>query len=444
MVLEAVSHLVREVVDPNKAILAILASIVVFGLRNWARGFINEAERDLHGKTYLLVVRYASPTLIFTSWRRAQKTRGQGCFSGPGLSLLQALAARGAQIVALHPDPMDAEVTQLILLLRSAARNERIYADQCDMLSIASVQRFAAQWSKNGKSGMVQDLEAKIDGVVFSDGLGSGLSAAPTSQEIHQVQVRSRLAMIQFLLPVLLKSSRNSTSGVRIVSQVSPLYSAALDHSTTLSLNCILPDERASAPATDNVFYGSSWRTQGRSALAAILLVQELHTRFATRNPNLLFISVCPGFTRSFLHASIGNIRRGGWPLRLLAYPFIWVFAKSASEASQILLTALLADVRKPEVIDPAAPPDEGAVCRATKSEIPPVVILRGGTLVREGREVRIMGLDSRNLLGSNLWAHENLAIDAELKLAAERKKPVGREGAEGDPHPGAGRAKSE
>ncbi|KDE06484.1 hypothetical protein MVLG_03138 [Microbotryum lychnidis-dioicae p1A1 Lamole] len=423
MVLEAVSHLVREVVDPNKAILAILASIVVFGLRNWARGFINQAERDLHGKTYLLV----------------------GCFSGPGLSLLQALAARGAQIVALHPDRTDAEVTQLILLLRSAARNERIYADQCDMLSIASVQQFAAQWSKNGKSGMVQDLEAKIDGIVFSDGLGSGLSAAPISHEIHQMQVRSRLAMIQFLLPVLLKSSRNSTSGVRIVSQVSPLYSAALDHSTILSLKCVLPDERASASATDNVFYGSSWRTQGRSALAAILLVQELHTRFATRNPNLLFISVCPGFTRSFLHASIGNIRRGGWPLRLLAYPFIWVFAKSASEASQILLTALLADVRKPEVIDPAAPPDEGAaVYRARKLEIPPVVILRGGTLVREGHEVRIIGLDSRNLLGSDLWAHETLAIDAELKLAAERKKPVGKEGAEGDPHPWVGRAKSE
>ncbi|SCV69355.1 BQ2448_2375 [Microbotryum intermedium] len=421
MVLEAVSHLVREVVDPTKGILVIVASIIVLSLRNWAKGYINQADRDLHSKTYLLV----------------------GCFSGPGLSLLQALASRGAQIVALHPDPLDAEVAQLVLLLRSAARNERIYAEQCDMLSIASIQGFAGQWSKNGKRGMVQDLEARIDGIVFSDGLGSGLSAAPTPHDLHQVQVRSRLAMIQFLLPVLLKSSRTSTSALRVVTQVSPLYSAALDHSTTLSLDRILPDDRESASATGNILGSSSWRSQGRSALAAIVLVQEMHARFATRNPNLLFVSVCAGFTRSFVHASMASVRHGGWLLRWLASPFVWVFAKSADEASQILLTALLADVRKLEIIDSVESLKEGAAYKAMNFENPPVVILRGGTLVREGSEVRITaGNDSRTSLGSELWAHETLAIDTELRVAADRKIPGGKEGVGGGP--GAERAKRE
>ena len=98
----------------------------------------------------------------------------QGGFSGAGLEVLQFLAAQGAQVIALHPDPTSASVVQLLMLLRSTSSNERIYVEECDLSSIDSIKGFIQKWQKDAKSGMVQDLEARIDGIIFCDGEGAG------------------------------------------------------------------------------------------------------------------------------------------------------------------------------------------------------------------------------------------------------------------------------
>ncbi|KAL7338766.1 RNA binding protein [Rhodotorula toruloides] len=176
-----------------------LAALVV-GLRAWSKGYVCKEERGLAGKTFLLT----------------------GGFSGVGLAVFQHLAAAGAQVIVLTPDPSSPSTIQLLLLLRSSTSNERLYAEECDLDSPASIKRFVEGWKKDAREGMVKDLEARIDGIVFCDEGGT----MEWREKAGRV-LTGRHMLVQLLMPVLLRSAATSTSPIRIVNTLdSPFYAA--------------------------------------------------------------------------------------------------------------------------------------------------------------------------------------------------------------------------
>jgi NAD(P)-dependent dehydrogenase (short-subunit alcohol dehydrogenase family) len=329
----------------------------------------------------------------------------QGGFSGAGLALFQSLAARGAQVIALHPSPATPTILQLVLLLRETSGNERLYADECDMADMGSIRSFVKRWEKDARGGMVQDLEARIEAVVFCDGEGAGLEGqgiglgrqtvddAGTLERYHSSLLLSRHCLVQLLLPTLLRSATHSP--VRIVNQVSPFYAARplnlsdLDYSTRK-----YPTRQP-------------WLAEGQSSLGSIALFRELQARVnesKNSGAGLAIVSVCGGFTRStFRHALRADSRQPhfswvGFLVYCALFPFIFLFAKSAAEASEGLLAAVLGSVKRadvPVVLGEAVEEDrpkidvDGKVRKGQGEKEREPMRVRGGAVYREGREVR-------------------------------------------------------
>lgn len=314
--------------------------------------------------------------------------------------MLRHLATRGAQVVVLHPTPADPAIFQLILLLRETTGNERIYADECDVMTVESVQAFAKRWGSDARKGMLSDLEATIEGLIFCDGDGSGLDGvgigvgkrhAPgsTSVELHHASlVLARHSLIQFLLPFIIRSS--ITSPVRIIFQLSPFYSA--------SSSPLLPSPSAVLDFTPPFTYPkwSPWLADGQASLASLALLRELQLRVnrgrKTDAAGIICLAACGGFTRAWfrrtLRASQGHENSSwiGFLVYIILLPFITLFAKSANEAAQDLLLTVLGSVT-PEAPGPhPSPEDVGKkVARPASKQKQ----LRPGALYREGEEIR-------------------------------------------------------
>lgn len=330
---------------------------------------------------------------------------------------MKALALRGAQIIVLHPNPNSPSILQLILLLRSTTSNERIYADECDMKDLASVRSFVKRWEKDGRVGMVGDLEARIEAVIFAGdeeddylgneggnirvfgGIGEGRVGVGEKQEreiVHQTRLLSRHALIQLLLPTLVRSSIHSP--VRIINDISPFYSISPLDLTDLNYS--------TRPYPIN----SPWLVEGQIALGSISLFRELQERVDETKKNdtggIIILSICGGFTRSWFRKTLRASSTSGaadstW-LGILVYtllfPFIYIGAKSAEEASQGMLAAILGNVRKEEVpsvlIEETEEESRIRLEKEKKDRIqldaqPSSVRLRGGMVYREGREIR-------------------------------------------------------
>lgn len=253
---------------------------------------------------------------------------------------------------------------------------------------------------------MVQDLEARIDGIVFCDGEGSGLESTGrgvrqqlvSTDEIdddpidvyHSAYVIARHALVQLLLPALLRSASTSSTPIRIIHQVSPFYST-------------IPQLRLDDLNWSTRPYpsGSPWLAEGQASLASVVLAKESQLRLADKS-NVAFISVCSGFTRRYVNDSLlhSSTTWLGFLLSWLLWPLIWSFCKSSQAASQILLAAVLAPVAGRNVpnVDgdqdgaataEQATGEDGSTARGVKrDEKKRKVALRGGALYREGLEV--------------------------------------------------------
>ncbi|PRQ72315.1 hypothetical protein AAT19DRAFT_9654 [Rhodotorula toruloides] len=372
-----------------------LAALVV-GLRAWSKGYVCKEERGLAGKTFLLT----------------------GGFSGIGLAVFQHLAASGAQVIVLTADPSSPSTIQLLLLLRSSTSNERLYAEECDLASAASIKRFVQGWKKDAREGMVKDLEARIDGIVFCDEAGE-----TRWQEKARKLLTGRHMLVQLLMPVLLRSAATSTSPIRIVNTLdSPFYAAVTpDTFDPASFVAEQSAEKADAPVVQ-ARQLSSIVQGGRIALASVLLWREFQARLstsaskpstglpatgdarvATSSPILAF-SVSPGVLRSSLRSLLPFSSRHSPHSRLpsslhallsllislLTYPLVWIFGKSADEGAQVVLGAIIGEVERVggggrvvkgpsgERVD--ADGLEGGDARLRMR-------VRGGALYREGRE---------------------------------------------------------
>lgn len=410
MVLEAAVHTITSI-GVARLLPWFAAAVGLYILRTWAKGFTCREERNLNNKTFVLIVSCSSFISPSSAVHSSSLPPAQGGFSGPGLSLFRSLASRGAQVIALHPTPSSPHILQLILLLRSSTSNERLYADECDMLDLASVRSFVKRWEKDARSGMVNDLEARIEGIIFCDGEGSGLDGNegmgvgrilaqhPTNDELaleryHTALLLSRHALVQLLLPTILRSAANTP--VRIINQISPFYAAS-----ALDLNDL---DYVTRPYPD----WEPWLVEGQASLGSIALFRELQLRVdEQRKPGsggLVIVSVCGGFTRAWarrtLRANFDNERFSwiGFAVHLIAFPLIFWLMKSAEEASQGLLGAVLGNVRRrdvPDIVGEEKANEDEEKNRVLKGkargkrEEKVTVPLRGGAVYREGVEIR-------------------------------------------------------
>ncbi|BGP35001.1 hypothetical protein JCM10296v2_006825 [Rhodotorula toruloides] len=407
-----------------------LAALVV-GLRAWSKGYVCKEERGLAGKTFLLT----------------------GGFSGVGLAVFQHLAEAGAQVIVLTPDPSSPATTQLLLLLRSSTSNERLYAEECDLGSPTSIKRFVEGWKKDAREGMVKDLEARIDGIVFCDEAGE-----TQWREKAKRVLMSRHMLVQLLMPVLLRSAATSTSPIRIVNTLdSPFYAAVTpDTFEPVPLVTEQAVEKADAPAEKSRQL-SSVVQGGRLALASVLLWRELQARLSTSEPKsltglsasgdarvatsspILAFSVSPGIIRSSLRSLLPFASRQsphsrvppsiyaslGLLFSLFTYPLVWIFGKSADEGAQVVLGAIMGEVERSgsaervvkgpsgERVDADGPEGTGGRQKMR---------VRGGALYREGWEVPLPLLDNlATSVRGEFWDAECKALESPLVWEARK-----------------------
>ncbi|GAA6042443.1 hypothetical protein JCM8097_008455 [Rhodosporidiobolus ruineniae] len=445
---------------------------LVLGLRNWASGYRcpDLDDGELAGKTYILT----------------------GGFSSTGIAVFARLAAAGAQVIALHPSPLSPSVVQILLLLRSSSSNERLYAEECDLSDLASVRMFVQRWQKDARAGMVQDLEARVDGILFCDGGGDGLGGVEglpydvgaeyvdqpagegRTERYHQAKLVGPHALVQLLLPVLLRSVATSTTPIRIINCVNPFYAAVPPAPDALDPTRLdYPAGRGKGRVYPRK---APWVAMGRVGAASVLLWSEFSRRLSSTSASsapapppadlpagaappsssapILALSVCPGLTRSSLLSllraspSSPHFSYLGLLLYFAFFPLIRVFAKSADEAAQGVVGALTGDIegkeRKKRTARGAGGAKEGeGEKRAAVQEEEEArrMVVRGGALYREGKEVRVpLFAHLSPSAACDLWDSECKLVErvlgAVVKEEKEREKAGGKK-EEGRPEEG-------
>lgn len=290
---------------------------------------------------------------------------------------------------------------------------------------------------------MMQDLEARIDGIVFCDGEGGGGGEAlPFGQGVgyayqeggerveryKMAHLTGRHALVQLLLPSLLRQAQRSTTPTRIINCVSPFYAAVSPKEGELDPKALNYDEREEEGKKKRMFpRRQPWVAMGRVDAASVLLWAEFQRRVSPITaaaddtdldakapspspaaaaaadstappppPPLLALSVSPGLPRSTLtsllllpspSSSFFSLR---FFLFLLFYPLIWLFGKTADEAAQGVLGALVGEVeggRKRGLRGEGG--GEGKGEKGGEEERREGMKVRGGRLYREGVEVR-------------------------------------------------------
>ncbi|KAL5512532.1 hypothetical protein ACEPAG_3185 [Sanghuangporus baumii] len=300
---------------------------VISIIRAYAQGRSTNRERDLHGRTILLT----------------------GAFTSLGSTVLEALAIRGAHIIALTHMPIESpEVTLIVEALRERTKNESIFVEQCDVLDIKSTRGFCTNFL-TGK-------DQRLDAIVFAHEyehvgpLYASKGEKATCEETRSAANDSTFLIITLLLPTLLVAP--AERDIRIVSIINPFYAAAV------------PRFPQSPPVE-----GSQFLRQGYYALRTVLLMRHLQRVLdalpqapapnpdaasaaaasnKTQKSNIVSVSVSPGFSRHdtvapLLRAKLGTRESSliGFVAYLLLLPLLHILTKTPSHAVQSVLHAL-------------------------------------------------------------------------------------------------------
>ncbi|EMD33013.1 hypothetical protein CERSUDRAFT_118434 [Gelatoporia subvermispora B] len=310
----------------------------------FARGPNTSRERNLHARTVIIT----------------------GGFTPLGLSLITALARRGAHIIALSPYPLDHPYPSVLIpLLRSTTNNENIYAEYADLSNAASVRDFCTRFL----TGSEQRLDAIIFGHEYHGigslfGLGHTKESKVATEETRETASLATFLIATLLLPALLVAP--TERDIRIVNVVNPFYAAAIP---TFASDLVSPPDLSSA----SVFY-----LEGRRALRSIVLTRHLQrvldslpNRAPTKEDkagsstdsqkecveprqtahapsNIVATSVSPGISRKDTIAPLFAAERDmghwslfGFVLYYLLFPIVWLFSKTSDAAMQTALHVL-------------------------------------------------------------------------------------------------------
>lgn len=372
MPINAVAAILNNFVPSTYYIPLLTAVGGIYAARVLAQGRKTTRERDLHGRIILIT----------------------GAFTPLGLQLVQSLAERGAHVIALSPEPITSpRVDLLVDALRGATKNEKIFAEQCDLESATSVREFCTRFLTGN--------ETRLDAIVFTHEyhhVGALFSKPSEADDARRhAMAMATFLIITLLLPVFLVAP--SERDIRIVNVCNPFYAAAV------------PGFSASvtrAPSSSSVFY-----KEGLRSLRAVLLTRHLQrvldalpnrtqapqtegtqeaipvVSASAQKSNIVAVTVSPGFSRMdtvtpLLGPDVSNVR---FVLYLLFYPLIYLLSKASGAAVQTVLHALFLPTPFKAIATSSSAP------RRTTDSDPdsmPEEVLKPGALYRECAVVRL------------------------------------------------------
>ncbi|KAG8875549.1 hypothetical protein FRB97_005018 [Tulasnella sp. 331] len=404
-------HIVAEAVSnlpsfPNLLyIFSCLVAAIYF--RAWAAGRSNPRDRDMHGRTVLLV----------------------GGFTPTGLTILTQLAERGAQVVAITPKLADPLPQLIIPTLRSTSGNELLFAEECDMRSPASIQAFCTQLIKASNGTGTNSEPPRLDAIVFVHEyahIGTMYGASPSAKETDAEERERRslgtFLMSTLLLPLLLRAPPERD--IRIIDVINPYYAAALtsfDPTTPLKSKTVSISQLEGDRSLRSLIFARHFqRVLNALASPAAPPTDESLKHVPVTPPtdsNISFVTTCPGFSRRETIAPLlGASGKStlGMLLYMLLYPIIFIFAKSANASAQTPLYTLFM---------PTA-------MRSRQEDVPNI---KGGNLYRESAVVQLptqhgMLLMSEESIGRAVWESYEKGVEAWKKREDEEVKAAGLE----------------
>lgn len=234
----------------------------------------------------------------------------------------------------------------MVHLLRDGTSNPLIYAAECDITNLASIEAFAAQWNLGeGKGGAVGGVGAgPAGGISGSTGLGVGLGNKseesdtfqprrvdsvvfmPIDESRHNIgsapretsegteygyaEILGRFHLVNLLLPSLLLLPPHRD--IRIISLVSPWYAAGIHRFDLKNLELEGRSFPSFAPWLLDGIHTLLWVALSRELQRRIQLMADADKRPRTKLPgldeqgkpagfiptNVNLINICAGFER--------------------------------------------------------------------------------------------------------------------------------------------------
>ncbi|MCJ1472270.1 hypothetical protein MMC13_000917 [Lambiella insularis] len=280
---------------------------LIYLLKWYLGGSRNASERLMHSKVVMIT----------------------GGTSGIGAAVAQSLAERGAQIILLtHHPASDPFIVEYIDDLRTATKNELIYAEHVDLSSLHSVRVFATKWVDNAPP-------RRLDMLILCANITSPkFGVSPKTQDGLEgtwgINYLANFHLLSILSPAL--RAQPPDRDVRVIFGTCSSYIGGELKG--------LKDTKEPLP---------KGREYGTSKLAVMVFAQafqkhlDVYKRPDKQPNNVRVIMVDPSFTRtpgmrSWL--SMGSL----WGLLgyLLLWPLWWLVLKSPEQGAQTFLLAAM------------------------------------------------------------------------------------------------------
>ncbi|CEJ58809.1 Putative Oxidoreductase, short chain dehydrogenase/reductase family [Penicillium brasilianum] len=352
--------------------------LLLAALKYYFGGARNTSERLMHSKVVMVT----------------------GGTSGIGASVVQELAARGAQVILLTKQPpSDLFLVEYVEDMRRKTGSQLIYAEQVDLSSLHSIRTFATKWIDNNPP-------RRLDAVVLCGGV-----AVPSRARKHtldgideewQINYLANFHLLSILSPAL--RVQPAHRDVRVVFATCSSYIGA-----KFDLDIVKRGNDASTASAKNKFKTQSSppaSKKGIYALSKFSLMTFAHsfqrhlnayarpdglppcTRVLVVDPGL---SRTPGTRRWLTGGSLWGLL-----LYLLTWPLWCLILKSPQQGAQSILYALM----------------EESYSRG-----------EGGWMIKECREVDCARRDVRDEdLGKRLWEFSEKQIEEAEKESAVRR----------------------
>jgi hypothetical protein len=258
---------------------------------------------------------------------------------------MDKLARRGAQIIALVPSLEDPIIQEIIPAMRTATNNELLFAEECDLGSIASIRAFCQRLiqPQPNADGRGQPEPPRLDAVIF---MHEYLPLVPQNVMLSYADDkrdgsarRNRASMATFLLTTLILPSLlrvPSDRDIRFINVVNPLYAAAIP-----SFNPAQDAESSSSLFTKegyrslrSIIFGKHFQR----VLDALVTTKEKKTAAGPlidpsgaetsapaisllyKGSNIMSITVSPGYHFQYAHQILSySIRLRGFLLSLVS-----------------------------------------------------------------------------------------------------------------------------
>lgn len=211
-----------------------------------------------------------------------------GGTTGLGASFISLIAAKNPAHVVFSGRNVS-RANELISKVKAASPNVKVTFIECDLSSLASVQRAAKQFLAQSD---------RLDVLMCNAGV---MALDPAlSKDGYEIQFATNhlghALLIKLLLPCMLKTAEQPGSDVRIINL------SSMAHQTVPSKGIELDTLKTTQSGLGPFYTPSKWMRYGQSKLANLLYARAL----ARRYPSIKTVSVHPGFVRTDLHATEG------------------------------------------------------------------------------------------------------------------------------------------